>query len=105
MSDPLDDLAALMNPGVPPEVNRVFPGSTPVVTTDEIDGLFDADDKANRHKLMAQCKSCNEWTQIEQWKSPPACQGCGSKDYDPTSYTSLRSFNPATKRISKGYKR
>ena len=105
MSDLLDDLAALMNPSVPENISRIIPGAEVVPTTDEMDGLFTQEDKANKYKVMAQCQSCNAWTELEQRGPPIPCSGCGAKRYDPTSYTSLRSFNPDRKRVARGYKK
>lgn len=101
----MDELARLMNPDVPPEVAKVFPGAHTIPTTDEMDGIFTAEDKANKYKVMLQCQGCNEWTENEQWKPPTPCHNCGGKSYDPTSATSLRTWNPSTKRIAKGYKK
>lgn len=90
---------------VPPAVAKTFPGATRIPTTDEMDGLFTPEDRADKHKVMAQCQSCNEWTQIEVWKPPLPCFNCGQKNYDSTSFTSLRTFNPHNKRTAKGYKK
>ena len=80
----------------PAEITKVVPGATIIPTTDKMDGLFTAEDKANKHKVMMQCNSCGEWTQNEVWQPPAPCTGCGSKQYDPTSTISLRTFNPLT---------
>lgn len=89
----------------PESITKVWAGAVKVPTTDEMDGIFTAEDKANKNKVMLQCTKCNEWTQNEAWKPPVPCTGCGAKQYDPTSATSLRTFNPTTKRVAKGYKK
>lgn len=94
-----------MNPDVPEEIAKVFPGAHKIPTTDEMDGLFTAEDKANKYKIMLQCQACNEWTQNEQWQPPVPCSNCGQKKYDPTSATSLRTFDPRKKRKVKGLKK
>lgn len=68
-------------------------------TTEEMDGLITDEDKANKHKVMAQCKNCNKWTQqsIEDRSQPyRPCYNCGEVSYDIQSIKSLRTFNPLT---------
>lgn len=90
---------------VPEGIAKAIPGATRIPTTEEMDGIFTEEDRRNKNKVMLQCQGCNEWTENETWKPPVPCHNCGGKNYDPTSATSLRTFNPNTKRVAKGYKR
>lgn len=77
-----------------------------IPTTFEMDGLFTQEDIDNRFKVMKQCRNCSKWTQQNtERKEDSPCTNlmpnkelCGSTSFDPTSTTSLRSFNPLNKR-------
>jgi rRNA maturation endonuclease Nob1 len=74
-----------------------------VPTTLEMDGLISEKDIENRYKIMEQCRACAKWTlQDTQAESKKPCQYCGENNFDPTSGTSLRTYNPLLKRKPKG---
>lgn len=73
-----------------------------IPTTLEMDGLISEKDIQDRHKIMFQCRPCTKWTlqsTLEKAKKP--CQYCGATDFDQTSGTSLRTYNPFNKRKPK----
>lgn len=109
MSDPLDTLDELFD-NRPPAIKKVWPDSVP--TTDEAIGIFTDEDKADKYNVYAQCQDCAKWTYIEgsaekygHQTDDATCSHCGSTNFDPTSVTSKRTFNPAIRRVPKGYKR
>lgn len=83
-----------------------------VKTTFEMDGLFTQEDIDNRFKVMQQCTKCNKWTlqnidpnRIN--KTPNPCINktndivCNSTAFNPKSSTSLRTFNPNKKKLTR----
>lgn len=104
MSDPVSDLAALFDDG--PE----YTGPT----TDEMDGIFTEEDRAEKYNAYAQCVDCFKWTYIigseashGSISSAGTCEHCGGHRFDPHSVTSKRSFNieAAKRRLPKGIKK
>lgn len=68
-----------------------------------MDGLFTLEDIANKDKVWVQCRACTKWTvqTIDLTHLPQdylPCSNCSKDDYDPTSATSLRTYNPLNKR-------
>ena len=69
-----------------------------VLTTDEMDKLFTPDDVKYRYVAWMQCRKCTKWTTQDMRKDTRPCSNCGLNEFDPTSATSPRSFNPSNKR-------
>ena len=77
-----------------------------IPTTLEMDGLVSEKDIENRYKCMFQCRKCAKWTLQDMLESTVTrlqkpCQYCGKREFDPTSGTSLRTYNPFNKRKPK----
>lgn len=73
-----------------------------IPTTYEMDGLFSEKDIENRNKIMQQCRECSKWTmQYVDKKTKQPCINCKATNFDPTSGTSLRTYNPFNKRKPK----
>jgi rRNA maturation endonuclease Nob1 len=67
-------------------------------TTFEMDGLLTPEDVARRHSVFMQCRGCSKWSKTDSRLDHHTCEHCGGTDFDPTSITSERTFNPLTKR-------
>lgn len=109
MSDPLDALDKVFDTR-PEVIKKVWPES--VVTTDVAMGILTDEDRADKYNVYAQCQDCAKWTYIEgsaethgHHTDGATCSHCGSPNFDPTSVTSKRTFNPAIRRAPKGYKK
>lgn len=96
MSDIAEELAALMNPDVPPEITKIFPGAHTIPTTDEMDHTTPEE----RNKLVGFCEHCEEWWNFVKDMTPTAkeaaCPKCGTTPSHRIGFqiTSQRSFNP-----------
>lgn len=92
--------------GVPAVVAEVFPDAKMERWTERMDGIFTDEDRANKGIVMVQCVGCRQWQKRELQVAAP-CEHCGGTAFDPTSTTSLRTFNPlnAKGRKPKGYKK
>lgn len=82
---------------------------TKIPTTFEMDGLLTQTDIDNRFRVVLQCKTCRQWTEMnhpEPLKTELVpCRGiinkitgerCGLINYDSTSIKSYRSYSPLT---------
>lgn len=83
------------------------------LTTAQMDGLLTPKDIATRNNCHVQCQGCEKWTPVVatgtffEWSANLRCGHCGGREFDPTSLTSDRTFNPKTRRrpINKRSKR
>lgn len=77
-------------------------------TTFEMDGLFTQEDIDNRNRVMKRCNVCNKWREQNlEDKSDKPCGNetkgviCESTSFDPKSTTSLRTWKPNSRKITK----
>lgn len=75
-------------------------------TTAQMDGILTEQDERDRYKAYIQCRRCNGWTLVDGdaemhttiagYSKNQVCEHCGAHDFDPTSTTSKRTWNPQT---------
>jgi uncharacterized paraquat-inducible protein A len=60
-----------------------------------MDGIRTEEDYLNMRRMMMQCKGCTKWSE-QELNQKTHCPHCNGTDFDISSTTSLRSFNPIT---------